>query len=94
MKYEAEKIQRAKWQSYACIKGLGWNKHNFVYMVYNGSPQSQGVVITSRCSWHERFDRYVTEFHIEITSWKAREYGIFTRVGEVSEIERVSAAIE
>ena len=31
---------------------------------------------------------------IEITSWKARVYGIFTRVGEVSEIERVSAANE
>ena len=26
---------------------------------------------------------------IEITSWKARAYGIFTRVGEVSEIEQV-----
>ena len=25
---------------------------------------------------------------IEITSWKARAYGIFTQVGEVSEIER------
>ena len=31
---------------------------------------------------------------IEITSWKARACGIFTRVGEVSEIERVSAANE
>ena len=31
---------------------------------------------------------------IEITSWKAHAYGIFTRVGEVSEIERVSAANE
>ena len=31
---------------------------------------------------------------IEITSWKARAYGIFTRDGEVSEIERVSAANE
>ena len=31
---------------------------------------------------------------IEITSWKACAYGIFTRVGEVSEIERVSAASE
>ena len=31
---------------------------------------------------------------IEITSWKARAYGIFTWVGEVSEIERVSAANE
>ena len=31
---------------------------------------------------------------IEITSWKARAYGIFARVGEVSEIERVSAANE
>ena len=29
--------------------------------------------------------------NIKITSWKARAYGIFTRVGEVSEIERVSA---
>ena len=26
---------------------------------------------------------------IEITSWKARAYGIFTQVGEVSESERV-----
>ena len=32
--------------------------------------------------------------YIEITSWKARAYGIFTRVGEVPEIERVSAANE
>ena len=32
--------------------------------------------------------------YIEITSWKARAYGIFIRVGEVSEIERVSAANE
>ena len=32
------------------------------------------------------------EPNIEITSWKARAYGIFTQVGEVSEIERVSAA--
>ena len=31
---------------------------------------------------------------IEITSWKARAYGIFIRVGEVSDIERVSAANE
>ena len=31
---------------------------------------------------------------IEITSWKGRAFGIFTRVGEVSEIERVSAANE
>ena len=31
---------------------------------------------------------------IEITSWKARACGIFTRVGEVSEIEQVSAANE
>ena len=35
-----------------------------------------------------------TRKEIEITSWKARAYGIFTRVGEVSEIERVSAANE
>ena len=32
--------------------------------------------------------------YIEITSWKARAYRIFTRVGEVSEIERVSAVNE
>ena len=31
------------------------------------------------------------DIRIEITSWKARAYGIFTRVGEVSEIERVGA---
>ena len=31
---------------------------------------------------------------IEITSWKARAYGTFIRIGEVSEIERVSAANE
>ena len=30
--------------------------------------------------------------YIEITSWKVRAYGIFTRVAEVSEIEQVSAA--
>ena len=32
---------------------------------------------------------YASVNKIEITSWKARAYGIFTRVGEVSEIERV-----
>ena len=37
---------------------------------------------------------YIANKNIEITSWKARAYGIFTRVGEVSEIERVSAANE
>ena len=37
---------------------------------------------------------YAAMIKIEITSWKARAYGIFTRVGEVSEIERVSAANE
>ena len=31
---------------------------------------------------------------IEIKSWRAHAYGIFTRVGEVSEIEQVSAANE
>ena len=31
---------------------------------------------------------------IEVTSRKVRAYGIFTRVGVVSEIERVSAANE
>ena len=31
---------------------------------------------------------------IEVTSWKVRAYGIFARVGVVSEIERVSAANE
>ena len=35
-----------------------------------------------------------TLWQIEITSWKARAYGIFTSVGEVSEIERVSTANE
>ena len=37
---------------------------------------------------------YILTQLIEITSWKARAYGIFTRVGEVFEIERVSAANE
>ena len=31
---------------------------------------------------------------IEITSWKARAYEIFTPVGEVSEIERVRFLIQ
>ena len=38
--------------------------------------------------------RRIARLEIEIASWKARAYGIFTRVGEVSEIERVSAANE
>lgn len=71
VKYEAEKMQRAKWQSYACVKGPGWKKHKFVYMVYNGSLQSQGVDITSRCLWHERFDRYATDFYrIHMDKWR------------------------
>ena len=37
---------------------------------------------------------YIHVVNIEITSWKARAYGIFTLVGEVSEIGRVSAANE
>ena len=37
---------------------------------------------------------FLKKKEIEMTSWKARAYGIFTRVGEVSEIERVSAANE
>ena len=32
--------------------------------------------------------------NIEITSWKVRAYGILTRVGEVSEIERVRFLIQ
>ena len=38
--------------------------------------------------------RLIRAKYIEITSWKAHAYGIFTRVGKVSEIERVSAANE
>ena len=34
----------------------------------------------------------LVEPDIEITSWKARAYGIFTRVGEVSEISLVRCA--
>ena len=44
--------------------------------------------------WTYRLFHRVKYKEIEITSWKARAYGIFTRVGEVSEIERVSAANE
>ena len=44
-------------------------------------------------SWQVKFNNEII-YYIEITSWKARAYGIFTRVGEVSEIERVSAANE
>ena len=35
---------------------------------------------------------YLRVLKIEITSCKERAYGIFARVGDVSEIERVSAA--
>ena len=71
VRYEAEKMQRAKWQTYACVKGPGWNKHKFLYMVYNGSLQSQGVVVTSRCLWHERFDRYGSDFYrIHMDKWR------------------------
>ena len=72
VKYEAEKckMQRVKWQNYACVKGLGWNKHKFVHVVKNGSLHSQGVVITSRCSWHEGFDRYASDFYrIQMDKW-------------------------
>ena len=36
----------------------------------------------------------VIMLYIEITAWKACAYGILTRDGEVSEIERVSEANE
>ena len=36
----------------------------------------------------------VIEEHIENTSWKVLAYGIYARVVDVSEIERVSAANE
>ena len=37
---------------------------------------------------------YFNTKYIEITSWQASAYGIFARVADVSEIERVSAANE
>ena len=49
--------------------------------------------------WDNNTRKYIEDIirwreDIEITSWKTRAYGIFTRVGEVSEIERVSTANE
>ena len=44
--------------------------------------------------WPEETDGGLFVDEIEITSWKALAYGISTRVSEVSEIERVSAANE
>ena len=44
----------------------------------------------------KNFGKKVTILYIENTSWKvlALAYGIYTRVGDVSEIERVSAENE
>ena len=48
---------------------------------------------TKHLKTHNLFNK-ATSKYIEITSWKARAYGIFARVGDVSEIKRVSAANE
>ena len=59
----------------------------------NSSYQIKIVGYFRRSQISGKEKKYKVE-DIEITSWKARAYGIFTRVGEVSEIERVSAANE
>ena len=64
--------------------------------------EEEGSILTFRLASpvaSDRFDSLAKTIfslarYIEITSWKARAYGIFTRVGEASEIERVSAANE
>ena len=61
------------------------SKHEFYYFKCINNKVGFGIASSLRV---------IREAKIEITSWKARAYGIFTRVGEVSEIERVSAANE
>ena len=63
------------------FRGKGLSKNNPSY-------ENRASFIFAR-----KHDFFARE-NIEITSWKARAYGIFTRVGEASEIERVSAANE
>ena len=69
-------------------------------MKTSGTPQQFGEVVLKHQPVVRAFapgrNLYLFKFHIsmssmkiEITSWKARAYGIFTRVGEVSESERV-----
>ena len=60
----------------------------------NGSEASCGGISHKLQVRVERVVCIASLLKIEITSWKARAYGIFTRVGEVSEIEQVSAANE
>ena len=54
--------------------------------------------ITQKISWlvfPDLFDIFfITILYIENTSWKVLAYGIYARVVDVSEIERVSAANE
>ena len=54
--------------------------------------------ITQKISWllfPDLFDIFlITILYIENTSWKVPEYGIYARVVDASEIERVSAANE
>ena len=57
------------------------------------SPLKENRKDENRKMWKLKHVKIVAA-EIEITSWKVRAYGIFTRVGEVSEIERVSAANE
>ena len=52
------------------------------------------ATVLLRCAITSFSCRLIRAKYIEITSWKARAYGILTRVGEVSEIERVRAANE
>ena len=75
------------WATISCTKTIWLEKEVESIISFIGE-----VISKIRASGFIRFQ--ALENNIEITSWKARAFGIFTRVGEVSEIERVSAANE
>ena len=65
------------------------NKTRIFYVLYSDK--------TWVCGQSERATGpiyYYNTKYIEITSWQASAYGIFTRVAEVLEVERASTANE
>ena len=62
------------------------------------SPKSYVVNFRTQISYSQSEERTMVftreKYDIENTSWKVLAYGIYARVVDVSEIERVSAANE
>ena len=79
-KQEDKQVLEATVQTYLQIEAI-----NHLVQPTVRSHKGGGVLFTST---------YILDVDIEITSWAGRAYRILTRVGDVSEIERVSAVSE